>query len=182
MKRTPLIVVAFVSALACAAWAARAEARGDSRAPGVSADTRAPRFPPVPSPTASRKIDEYGNLRWGDERARLDNVAIEIRNDPTAVAYLVCYGGRRAREREAGRRCARAARYLKRAAGAEDARVVTLDGGFREDLTVELWLLPSTVGPPGVVPTVDPSEVTIIKDAPRRKHPPRAGRGQRRRR
>ena len=32
----------------------------------ASAPTPAPRFPPVPSPTTSRKLDEYGNLRIYD--------------------------------------------------------------------------------------------------------------------
>jgi hypothetical protein len=178
MKRTPLIVIviAFACALGCGAWRSHASARGDSSAPWASASTPAPRFPPVPSPTSTRKIDEYGNIRWGDEKARLDNLAIEARNDPTAVSYLVCYGGRRTREGEAARRCKRAADYLTKAAGIEAARVVTLDGGHREDLTVELWLLPAGSMPPTAAPTVDPSEVIIIKDAPKRKRPPSAAR------
>jgi hypothetical protein len=43
---------------------------------------------------------------------------------------------------------------------------VTVDGGFREDLTVELWIVPSGATPPENSPTVDPSEVQTIQ--PRR--------------
>ena len=38
-----------------------------------------------------RKVDEYGDLSRGDERARLDNFAIELKNDPDAVGYIVSY-------------------------------------------------------------------------------------------
>src|ERR1044071_4446372 len=99
-------VLAFV--LACGAWRAHAGATGPSLTSG---------FPPVPSPTASRKLDEYGRLRWRDEKVRLDNYLIDLRNDPTARACIVCYGGRTAREGEARRRCARVAAYLKRVGG-----------------------------------------------------------------
>ncbi len=52
----------------------------------------------IPRVAEARKIDEYGNIRFNDEKARLDNFAIEMQNDPTAQGYLVCYGGRRGRD------------------------------------------------------------------------------------
>jgi len=166
--RNTLLFIALASVLACGAWRAHA---------GATAPPPTSGFPPVPAPTSSRKIDEYGNIRWRDEQLRLDNIAIEARNDPTAVTYLVCYGGRRSYEGEASRRCGRAARYLKTKRGIEAARVVTLDGGFREELTVELWTPSAGTRLPEVSPTVDPSEVIIIKDAPKRRRPSRgAGR------
>lgn len=135
--------------------------------------TAAPRLPPSPTPMSPRKIDEYASIRWRDERARLDNYIIELRNDPTASACLICYGGRRSRAGEARRRCARAADYLKRVGGIDAARVITVDGGFREEASVELWVPPAGTTLPVASPTVDPSEVTIIKDGPKRKRPPR---------
>src|ERR1044071_4526937 len=81
-------VLAFV--LACGAWRAHAGATGPSLTSG---------FPPVPSPTASRKLDEYGRLRWRDEKVRLDNYLIDLRNDPTGLACLhwLCGGAGAAR-------------------------------------------------------------------------------------
>jgi hypothetical protein len=129
----------------------------------------APRLPPSPSPMSPRKIDEYGGIRWRDERPRLDNYIIVLRSDPTARACLICYGGRRSREGEARRRCERAAGYLKGVGGIDAARVITVDGGFREEVTVELWAPPAGATLPAAAPTVDPSEVKIIKDPPRRR-------------
>ncbi|HEX7316054.1 MAG TPA: hypothetical protein VF297_19260 [Pyrinomonadaceae bacterium] len=116
----------------------------------------------------ARKVDEYGNIRFNDEKARLDNYAIELQNDPTAQGYLVCYGGRRGRTGEAQRRCDRAKNYLVSTRGIDASRIVTVDGGFREELTVELWVVPSGATPPPASPTVDPSEVRPTR-APRRR-------------
>jgi hypothetical protein len=116
----------------------------------------------------ARKIDEYGNIRFNDEKARLDNFAIELQNDPTSQGYLICYGGRKGKAGEAQRRCDRAKDYLTSTRGIDASRIVTVDGGYREDLTVELWLVPSGANPPTASPNVDPSEVKTTSEAPRR--------------
>ena len=122
-----------------------------------------------PSRPESRKVDEYGNIKFNDEKARLDNYAIELQNDPTAQGYLVCYGGRTGRTGEAQRRCDRAKNYLVSTRGIDASRVVTVDGGFREELTVELWVVPSGANPPQSTPTVDPSEVRPARAPSRRR-------------
>lgn len=134
------------------------------------AEASAPGARPVPAPTTPRKIDEYGNLRWSDEKARLDNYAVELQVDPTIKAYIICYGGRVSREGEARRRCRRAANYLVGRRGIAAERVVTADGGFREELTVELWPWIPGTDPPYPIPTIDPREAKIIKAAARLKH------------
>jgi hypothetical protein len=159
-KRPPSFVLAaallYLSAGAAASFAKEA-----------GADPHAAR--PVPAPTSSRKIDEYGNIRWSDEKARLDNVAALLQSEPELQCYMICYGGRVSREGEAKWRCQRAAGYIVKVRGISPERVVTLDGGFREELTVELYpFLPGTTRPTGT-PTVDPSEAKIIKAGPRRR-------------
>ena len=117
-----------------------------------------------------RKIDEYGGIRFKDEKARLDKFAVELQNDPTAQGYLVCYGGRRSRAGEARRRCDRAMRYTSTHFGDfEGLRLVTVDGGYREESAVELWIAPSGSTPPAASPTVDPSEVKPPVPARRRR-------------
>jgi hypothetical protein len=114
------------------------------------------------------KVDEYGNIKFEDEKARLDNYAIELQNDPEFVGYIVGYGGRRSRRGEASRRTERAKRYIVTVRGIDASRLVTIDGGYREELTVELKMRHKTLRPPEPVPTVDPSEVKFIKPAPKR--------------
>ena len=162
-KRLPTFTLAaallYLSAGAAASFAKEAEA---GAAPHAAR--------PVPAPTSFRKIDEYGRLSWSDERARLDNFAIEVKDYPEVVGYVVCYGGRVGREGEAVRRCTRAKNYLVGYRGLDAARVQTIDGGFREVSEVELWALPAGVTPPTGTPTVDRSGVKFVKAGPRRKH------------
>jgi hypothetical protein len=115
------------------------------------------------------KVDEYGNIKFEDEKARLDNYAIELQNDPEFVGYIVGYGGRRSRRGEASRRTERAKRYVVTVRGIDASRLLTIDGGYREELTVELKIRHKTLPPPEPFPTVDPSEVKFIKPAPKRK-------------
>ena len=110
----------------------------------------------------TRKFDEYGDIPFADEKARLDNFAIELQNDPTAQGYLICYGGRRAYEGEAQRRGKTAKDYLVKERGIEKARLVVIDGGYREERAVELFVVPSGASPPAASPTVDPKEVEIL--------------------
>lgn len=115
------------------------------------------------------KLDEYGNIKFVDEKARLDNYIIELRNDPTAQGYLICYGGRRGYADEAVRRCERAKGYLSGVRGIAPGRLVIVDGGFREELTVKIVVVPAGATPPAPSPTVDPREVVIINRGARRR-------------
>jgi hypothetical protein len=106
-----------------------------------------------------RKIDEYGVIAVGDEKQRLDHFMGELQKDPSAQGYLVCYGGRRSRRDEAQRRCDRAKNFLVVSRGIDASRTVTVDAGYRERPTIELWLVPSGFAGPSPSPTVDPKEV-----------------------
>lgn len=125
----------------------------------------------IPQVIFHDKLDEYGNIKYEDEQARLDNYAIELQNDPEFVGYIVGYNGRRARRGEVAQRIARAKRYLVTVRGIDASRLVTIEGGYREELTVELRLRHKSMRPPDPVPTIDPSEVNFVKPAPKRRAP-----------
>ena len=116
------------------------------------------------------KFDEYGKLKLSDEHARLDNFANDLQAHADASAYVITYGGRRGPAGEAARRADRAKNYLINNRRIAAGRVVTIDGGYREEPTTELWLVPPDAGLPIASPTVDPSDVQIIEQ-PRRKRP-----------
>jgi hypothetical protein len=116
-----------------------------------------------------RKFDEYGSPSWNDEKARLDNAAIALRDEPKAKIYLVTYGGRRSYLGEAVARGSRARDYLIKTRSVPPDRIVTIDGGYKETAWTEIWLLPDSIEPPRGYPTVDPSEVIFSKKPPRQK-------------
>ncbi len=112
-----------------------------------------------------RKFDEYGNIPFRDEKARLDNLAFYmLRDEPNFIAYIVAYGGRRSCRNEAQLRANRAKNYLVSRRGISAERVIIIDGGYREELTVELFVFPREADAPYAAATVHPSEAQILGD------------------
>ncbi len=116
-----------------------------------------------------REVDEFGDVCCEDEKARLDNFAIELQNNPEAQGYIIFYGGRRypscwfggrrysARRPRFGEAEVRAARmepYLVNTRGFSPERITVVFGGFRESWTAELWLVPRGAQPPAPTPTL----------------------------
>ena len=89
-----------------------------------------------------RLWDEYGNIRLNDERARLDNFAIAMQNEPNSKAYLIGYGGTTAAVKCHGlARAYRAKQWLVNGRYIETRRIIMIDGGFRSEPATELWLV-----------------------------------------
>jgi len=103
----------------------------------------------IPLPEVKkRKFDEYPSLARNDEKARLDNYAIELQGDPMATAYIVVYPGRTGKQGDVQRQMARQVDYLVNSRGIDARRIVTLTGHTKEELMVELWLVPQGAKPP----------------------------------
>lgn len=109
------------------------------------------------------KFDEYGNLAITEEHKRLDGFALMLQNEANTQGFIIAYAGRRARAGEAQARAERAKNYLVNTRHIESARIVTVDGGYREELTVELFVGAKGGAAPIPSPTVCPGEVQIIK-------------------
>jgi hypothetical protein len=89
-----------------------------------------------------RKFDEYGNIRFNDEKARLDNFAIQLQNERTLQGYVIAYGSC---GDEGQARGSRTKNYLVNSHGIASGRVVVIDGGCMPALRVELWMLPEGI-------------------------------------
>ena len=112
---------------------------------------------------AVRKFDEYGDLAINKERERLNDFALMLKSEPNTQGYIIVYAGRRARVGEAQARAERAKKYLVTIRSMNSGRVVTVDGGYREQLTIELFIRATGGAEPIPSPTVCPSEVRIIR-------------------
>jgi hypothetical protein len=65
-----------------------------------------------------RKFDEYSDLSFEDEKARLDNFAIYLqKNEPKFKSYIIVYAGQRTPSGEAQARAKRAKDYLVKVRG-----------------------------------------------------------------
>jgi hypothetical protein len=103
-------------------------------------------------PLYSRKFDEFPNIKFDDEKARLDNFAIQLQNEPGSRGYILVYPGPRDHAGDAQKRAARARDYLVNTRGLDANRIVTLPGGQRAAQTVELWIVPNGANPPTPTP------------------------------
>jgi hypothetical protein len=119
-------------------------------------------------PPPARKFDEYGNIRFNDEKARLDNYAIQLQNEPGSQGTIIVYGSCAG---EAQQRGDRAKDYLVNTRGIEAGRITVVDGGCRADLTVQLWVVPQGAAAPTVDTSsaIDPCPECRKGRAPRRR-------------
>jgi hypothetical protein len=119
-------------------------------------------------PAQARKFDEYGNIRFNDEKARLDNFAIQLQNEPTATGTIIVYGSCAGEGQQRGDR---AKDYLVNTRGIEAGRITVVDGGCRSELKVELWIVPSGAAAPTVDTTgaIEPCPECRRGRAPRRR-------------
>lgn len=114
----------------------------------------------------AQEFDECNNCTFDDQKARLDNLAVELQNDPSTRAYIIAYGGRYSPLGQVEVLMTRARDYLTSQRGIDASRFVVVNGGFREEDSVELWLVPSGAKAPQATPTVKASE---LKSLPARK-------------
>ena len=109
------------------------------------------------------KLDRFGDIKCEDEYARLDNFAIQLQHEPQAKGVIIFYGGKTFRGRlpkrgEAEARAARLKPYLVRRRGIPASQVIVINGGYAEEWTAQLWIVP----PGASMPTGD-SSVQIKK-------------------
>lgn len=90
----------------------------------------------------ARKVDEFGDIQASDLIARLDNLAIQLQNEPTARGFLIVYRERRDMPGLSNRYAHRMRDYLVNTRGIFRERVATVDGGIAGCLTQELWMVP----------------------------------------
>jgi hypothetical protein len=116
--------------------------------------------PPPPKRTiVGREFDTCCSCSYDDQKARLDNLAVELQNDPTTTTYVFAYGGRTSPIGQADRLLARARDYLVAQRAIDASRIVLVNGGFREEDCVELWVVPRGATAPQASPTVQPGDV-----------------------
>jgi hypothetical protein len=85
----------------------------------------------------SFKFDEYGQLPFGDEKARLDNFVIHLHKESVRGVIQVVGPSKRIRE-QLLKRAARGKSYLVKKRGIEPERLFVVDGGYNRDALIRL--------------------------------------------
>lgn len=102
----------------------------------------------IPIVAKPHKFDEYYDIARNDEKARLDNYAIQLQAEPGSEGYVIVYPSRKANPTQGQARAQRISDYLVNTRGIDSHRVVITMGPAREDWLFELWIVPQGAQPP----------------------------------
>jgi hypothetical protein len=97
-------------------------------------------------------FDSYGQLSRAEENQRLDNFVIALKEQKGRAGYIIGYGGKIGRAREAMERGQRARNYLIKVRRFPQGQLKALNGGRREKASVELYVVPPGGCPPAITP------------------------------
>ena len=111
----------------------------------------------------SSKVAEYGKVKPAEEKAILDKFAAELESDPSAQGYIISYETPKGPKMEAFKAASNSMQYLIKQRNIAAGRLLPADGGYREQVAIELWLVPSGADMPQATPTIDPSKVKTTK-------------------
>lgn len=142
----------------------------------------------------TRQIDEFGKITCDDFDARMDGIFTELENATDAKIYVIFYGERYRRtssgwnkktkdfesikldypNRDDGLNWAKSIPlYLTTYKGYPTTsqnllkdKIVLINGGFRENLEVEIWLVPKNGEIPKATPAIDEKDIKFRKDKP----------------
>lgn len=115
-------------------------------------------------------LDSFGLITNGDTRSRLDGFLVELQNNSTAKGYIIIYGNRAEGGRDAERRITLYKNHFA-FRNFDVSRITIMRGGFREEISSELWVSFDDAEKPIPTPTVDEKFVVVPK--PARKSRPR---------
>lgn len=103
----------------------------------------------------SIRFATYGDITRSAESTQLNRFARALGSNGGAQGCIITYGGRHSVGDVAQERADRARDYLVNVRDIDAARLVTIDGGYRETPNTELWIVPAGATPPTASPTVE---------------------------
>lgn len=111
---------------------------------------------------APDKYDEWGDVPFTAENARLDKIARQLKEWPLSMVFLAIHAGQTACKGEAEARGVRAKDYLTKT-GIEPERIVWIDAGWQKRVMVQVWIWPPQLGRPKLETdeNLKPGEVRI---------------------
>lgn len=112
------------------------------------------------------KLDDF-EYNYSYMIANLDYLMIHLQNEPTFRGDVIIYGQRVGHSDDVSRTIRGAGDYFK-LRRYDPSRVTIIDGGFREEGRVEIYLIPPGVEPPEPTPTVD-KKFVVFTDKKKRK-------------
>ncbi len=111
----------------------------------------------------ARKIDEYGVVKEADENVRLDSFASGV--GANELAFVITYAGRTGPRGQSNIELKRIRAYLGKL-GITPDRLGAIDGGYKEEISHELWIVPIGADTPRPSPTIAAKDIVFPKPSP----------------
>jgi hypothetical protein len=122
-----------------------------------------------------KPFDQFQSVAFDDDKARFDNLAIELQGAPDTQAYIMVYAGRTSRAGQGDRLGKRAMDYLVNQRGVDARRITIINGGYRDTDFIEIWICPPGAKTPQPTPTVQPGDAQPAQERTRPRRPRRRG-------
>jgi len=129
--------------------------------------------PPEPE---CKPFDQFQSVAFDDDKARFDNLAIELQSAPDSQAYIMIYAGRSSRAGQAEKLGKRSMDYLVNQRGVDARRITIINGGYRDTDFIEIVICPPGAKTPQPTPTVQPGDAQPAQERTRPRKPRRTGR------
>lgn len=136
---------------------------GTTAKPAVKSTAPETRTAAASTPSGAAKLDRYSELSFEEEKTHLSQLAARLRREPEAQGYIIVYGGRCSSNTEAQARGERAKEWIINRHGIDASRLVSIDGGFRETLSTELFAGPLDAALPELTAAREPLDRSRCK-------------------
>ena len=107
--------------------------------------------------------DDGGGLSFEEDKPRIDRFADELKSDNTAEAHIIAYGGLVSYKNEARIRLRCIRDYLITTHNISRSRLKLIDGGYRPEVSVQLFLVKPKDPKPTAFPIVNREAVRLRK-------------------
>lgn len=108
-------------------------------------------------------FDEFSGFNCEEMKARFDNFTIALMREPDSKGYVIIYGGKYGRRGETQAWINASREYLSETRGVAKNRLTIVNGGYREQIAMQLWIIPKGASPPAATPTVQAKDVRFKK-------------------
>lgn len=115
----------------------------------------------------AKKVHEYGTVEEEQHLAWVDHLIAALA--PDEQGYLIVYAGRGSERGFAAGEVRKVRNHITK--DGRTARLVLMDGGFREDPAFEMWIVPMGAETPKPSPTISPRDIVYPKTPPPVKKP-----------
>lgn len=110
----------------------------------------------------ARKLIETEFYGCDFELVYLDNLSVELQNQPEMRGYIIVYAPSVGSKSDTARaHAARMKKFLVESRALKAERIIFVDGGFREKLSYEMWLVPQGAELPVARPTASRKDVKL---------------------